>query len=177
MISFCGHYTNKLLVMQSLAHFATLITVVTKQTTPEKQHSLLKRIGIDILGGLFIIGAVLFGWLPGPGGIPLLLAGLGLLAINHEWARKLLVHLKENGLKIASVIFRDHPLLVIAYDVVAIVLIVGGSILFGMASGSVIKGLLIAVIFLGLSLFLGNRKRATRINAFVKRVAKRQNKT
>ncbi len=150
---------------------------MSKQPPPKKELSLPKRIGIDILGVLLIICAGLFGWLPGPGGVPLLLAGLGLLAVNHEWARRLLVTVKENGLKVASVIFKDHPALVITYDVLAIILVVGGSILFGIANGSLIRGLLIAVIFLGLSLFFGNRNRIKRINAFVQKVTKRNSKT
>ena len=67
-----------------------------------RERSLPHKIAVDVLGILLIIAAGLFGWLPGPGGIPLLLAGLSLLATNHEWARKLLHSLKENGNKIIA---------------------------------------------------------------------------
>lgn len=62
-----------------------------------KRHSrpFHKRIAIDIAGFSLIILALLFGWLPGPGGIPLALAGLALLALNYEWAENLLNKLKK----------------------------------------------------------------------------------
>lgn len=138
-----------------------------------KEVSLPHKIAVDTLGVLLIIAAGLFGWLPGPGGIPLLLAGLGLLATNHEWARRLLVSLKENGNKIIEVVFRDHPLLVIAYDILAVTLLVVAGLLLGQASGNILHGLAIALIFLGIGLFLGNRKRIYALNRFVKRVTKR----
>lgn len=54
-----------------------------------------KRIAIDIGGfGLILLG-LLTGWLPGPGGIPLILAGLALLALNYVWAENLLNNVKK----------------------------------------------------------------------------------
>lgn len=41
-----------------------------------------------IVGVLFIIGAVLTGWLPGPGGIPLFLIGIAILATEFAWAKR-----------------------------------------------------------------------------------------
>jgi hypothetical protein len=61
---------------------------------------LSKIILIDTLGVICIIGAILLGWLPGPGGIPLLLAGLGLLAINHPWAQRRMDWLKDRVKKL-----------------------------------------------------------------------------
>ncbi len=143
----------------------------------KKEISLPKKIGIDILGVLLIISSALFGWLPGPGGIPLFLAGLGLLATNHEWARRILVEVKENGMKFASYVFKDHPVLVVVYDIVAIALIVGAGVIFGNANKSIVRGLMIALVFLGISLFLGNRHRINKINAFVRRITRRNSKT
>lgn len=130
----------------------------------------LKRIGIDILGILLILGSIFFGWLPGPGGIPLFLAGLGLLATNHEWARRLLVHIKENGLKIANAFFREHPLIMLAYDVVALFLFVIAVYIFAVKTGNIIQGFAVILIFLAMGLFLGNRKRIQKLNAFVQKV-------
>ena len=42
----------------------------------------------DTLAVICIIAAIATGWLPGPGGIPLVIVGLSLLAINHEWAQR-----------------------------------------------------------------------------------------
>jgi drug/metabolite transporter (DMT)-like permease len=59
-----------------------------------------KLILLDILGVSMLIGAALIGWLPGPGGIPLAIGGLALLAINHTWAERWLKHFKKKGLEI-----------------------------------------------------------------------------
>lgn len=51
----------------------------------------------DALGILLMITAPLLGWLPGPGGLPLFIAGLSLLAINHDWAKKLLDSMRKHS--------------------------------------------------------------------------------
>jgi len=53
------------------------------------------RIGVGVLGGLLIIAAPLTGWLPGPGGIPLFIAGLAVLASEFEWTQRLLYRVKD----------------------------------------------------------------------------------
>ena len=123
---------------------------------------LLKILVTDLAGIGLIILSVLTGWIPGPGGIPLFLAGLGLLAINHEWARRWLRWLKRNGLKLAEKFFRDHPILMIVYDVIAILLVGVGILALARIEG-IVKVSATVLIFLGLSLFLGNRKRLSRI--------------
>jgi hypothetical protein len=50
----------------------------------------LYRVAVGILGGLLILTSGLIGWLPGPGGIPLFLLGLAVLASEFHWARRLL---------------------------------------------------------------------------------------
>lgn len=46
----------------------------------------LRKLIVGIFGTIFIIAAALTGWLPGPGGIPLLLVGIAILATEFEWA-------------------------------------------------------------------------------------------
>lgn len=48
------------------------------------------RVGVAVVGGLLIVAAALTGWLPGPGGIPLALVGLAVLASEFTWAQKIL---------------------------------------------------------------------------------------
>jgi len=43
---------------------------------------------VFIVGLLFIIASVLTGWLPGPGGIPLFLIGIAILATEFEQAQR-----------------------------------------------------------------------------------------
>lgn len=122
----------------------------------------LRVLFTDIAGVCLIILSILTGWIPGPGGIPLFLGGLGLLALNHEWARKLLVHVKTHGVKAAELFFKEHKLLMLAYDFVAIALVTLGIVLIIRLTG-VIQGVAIGFIFIGLGLFFGNRKRLQRL--------------
>jgi hypothetical protein len=52
------------------------------------------RIGVGVLGAILLIAAPLTGWLPGPGGIPLLIAGLAVLASEFAWAQHVLHRVK-----------------------------------------------------------------------------------
>ncbi len=122
-----------------------------------------KTIGIDVLGVLLIIGAFVFGWLPGPGGIPMLLAGLGLLATNHEWARRLLERVKEEGVRFAEVFFKDHPLLMFFYDMLALAFLGAAVYVFTAFTNNLVQSLAAVLSFVGIGLFLGNRKRLQRI--------------
>ncbi len=81
-----------------------------------------KRVLTDAAGYLLVVAAALTGWLPGPGGIPLLIAGLGLLSINNKWAMDLREYVLRNGGKIVQLIFPKHPVAQWAYDLVAIAL-------------------------------------------------------
>ncbi len=125
----------------------------------------IRHILADLAGLGLIVLAILTGWLPGPGGIPLFLAGVGLLAINHEWARRFLRYLKTTGLKLVERFFRDHPVLMAVYDVLAICLIIAGVLILLNTSGG-IKTLAFLCFSIGLALFLGNRKRLRRIMAY-----------
>jgi uncharacterized protein (TIGR02611 family) len=50
--------------------------------------SSVRRPVVFIAGSLFIIAAGLTGWLPGPGGIPLFLIGVAILATEFEKAQR-----------------------------------------------------------------------------------------
>jgi len=83
-----------------------------------------KRIAVDAAGYLLILAAILTGWLPGPGGIPLALAGLGLLSINNEWARRIRDYLLKNGGKVVKILFPEHIIFQWLYDVIVVLLFV-----------------------------------------------------
>ena len=83
-----------------------------------------KRIAIDAAGYFLLLAAAATGWLPGPGGIPLALAGLGLLSINNEWARKLREYILKHGGKVVQFLFPRTPWVQILYDIVVILLLV-----------------------------------------------------
>lgn len=139
----------------------------------KKQRSLLKRVGIDILGVLLIFGSILFGWLPGPGGIPLFLGGLSLLATNHTWAKKILDEAKIRGANFSNIVFRDNRALIIIYDILAAVLLVIAGLIFAKTTGSLFNGLAIIIVFIGVALFLGNKHRMNKFNTRIKKIIKK----
>lgn len=146
-----------------------LLVCILIVTMHGKLKQRIKAIALDTLGVLMIIAAPLIGWLPGPGGIPLLLGGLGLLSINHKWARRLLDDLKTRGLNLVERFYVDHPLVRAVYDLLSALLIGTGIYFFANVTGSLVFGLGIVSFFTGLALFLGNRKRLERLNKRLRR--------
>lgn len=53
------------------------------------------RVTVAAVGVLLLLLAAATGWLPGPGGIPLALVGLAVLASEFEWADRLLQWAKD----------------------------------------------------------------------------------
>ncbi|WP_375424971.1 PGPGW domain-containing protein [uncultured Friedmanniella sp.] len=53
------------------------------------------RVVVAVLGGLLIGLGLATGWLPGPGGIPLVLAGLAVWASEFVWAERLMAVFKR----------------------------------------------------------------------------------
>lgn len=126
-----------------------------------KHHG--KRIVIDAAGYLLIIAAALTGWLPGPGGIPLFIAGLGLLSINNEWARRLRDYLLQNGGKIVKLIFPANPVVQWLYDAVVVLLWVVVALLAWRHAAIWQISLAIALFFAALAIALLNRDRLNRL--------------
>lgn len=61
------------------------------------RHHRAYRIVVGVIGGLLLLLSVATGWLPGPGGIPLFLVGLAVLASEFEWAHRLLQRAKAEA--------------------------------------------------------------------------------
>lgn len=137
-----------------------------------KEINLPKKIAIDILGVLLILASGLVGWLPGPGGLPLFLGGLSLLAKNHHWAHNLLEQLKINGNKVIKLVFRDHPVLVIVYDILASILFI--IVISYLVESETYRLIWLIAFLLGVSvaLFLGNRGRYDKLEHKFKKALK-----
>jgi hypothetical protein len=122
-----------------------------------------KRIATDAAGYLLLIAAALTGWLPGPGGIPLALAGLGLLSINNEWAKRLRDYLLDHGGKIVQVLFPKNPFFEWFYDI--LVLLMLGLVTFLAFRHAAIWQISLAVglFFAALAIALLNRDRLNRL--------------
>jgi hypothetical protein len=83
----------------------------------------LKRILIDLAGYSLIIISPFLGWIPGPGGIPVFLAGLALLSINNHWAKRLLEYSKKHADSSLDIIFPDSKKWRIIHTISGIVLL------------------------------------------------------
>ena len=114
-----------------------------------------KRVATDAAGYLLLLAAAATGWLPGPGGIPLALAGLALLSINNEWARRIRQMILDNGGKIAKMLFPDNTYIQWLYDVIVVLLLSVVTVLayqhaaiwqIGLASGLFIFAVTIALL-------------------------------
>lgn len=122
----------------------------------------------DLAGIILIVLAGLLGWLPGPGGIPLLIAGLGLLAVNHKWARKLLKQLRQKGINISELIFREHPLWRLFIDFLSLAFLIGGIVILNSELHSLVRAAAISLILMAFGLFAGNRQRLSRLLGYFK---------
>ncbi|HSH55691.1 MAG TPA: PGPGW domain-containing protein [Candidatus Limnocylindrales bacterium] len=128
-----------------------------------------KRIGTDAAGYVLIVLGIAFSPLPGPGGLPLVLAGLGLLSIHNEWARRLRERLLDHGGKIVEKLFPNNPTVQWLYDAVVGMLLVLVAVL-AWRHAAIWQITLASFLFFIALLIAGlNRDRATRLkNTLVK---------
>jgi hypothetical protein len=125
--------------------------------------SKLRYILIEIAGVGLIILAGLTGWLPGPGGIPLLIAGLGLLSINHEWARRWLMTVKKHGLDLSDKFFNNSPRVKLLIDVLGLLVITLAVFIMLYFTKTIARSAAIWLVIIALGLLLGNRGRLKKI--------------
>jgi hypothetical protein len=138
--------------------------------------SFLKKYGrillFDTLALLCFIGVIMFGWLPGPGGVPLFLLGLSLLAANHKWAERWLETAKHKGVSFKNRLFPDKPWIRNSYDIVTILLFSAAITLLFNAPNRLIEGASTIVMTISLFTFLLNRDRFSRITTYFRRLSR-----
>ncbi len=122
-----------------------------------------KRIAVDAAGYLLLAAAVATGWLPGPGGIPLALVGLGLLSINNTWAKRLREWFLRSGGKATKTLFPRNPWVEWGYDVLVVLLLMLTAILEIQHASIWQIGLGTAAFFTALFVALTNRDRLNRL--------------
>lgn len=129
----------------------------------------VKRVLIDIAGFGLLLLVPFLGPIPGPGGIAIFLAALGLLSINHEWARRWREHLQTHGNKAAAKIFPENRIVQLIYDVLVVVSLGVASILLirHRTSSYVIGGISLASA--SLLIFAINRNRWSKLTKRLKR--------
>lgn len=125
-------------------------------------HRRIKAILVDIIGFTLIIAAIPISWLPGPGGIPILIIGLSLLANNHEWAERILEHIKTQGGNLLDKFFSGSAKMKWFVDLASVAFIAIAVILLELLTPNIKYTIGIALIISGTFLFLGNRRRYQR---------------
>jgi len=126
-------------------------------------HRNLKRILTDIAGYLLIILGVAFGWVPGPGGVPLIVAGLGLLSINNEWAARLRKYLLKHGREFTKALFPPHPFVQWLYDTICVLLLALVTVLLWDHSPFWKVSLAVLLFFVAIFIAAMNRDRFVRL--------------
>lgn len=138
-------------------------------TKLKQERPFWKRVLVDIAGFGLILASGLVGWLPGPGGIPVLLAGLGLLATNHEWAERMLHNIKTNGTRLYDIVFPDNKRRYLLYDLLGLFLLAGATLVKYKTTKLWLDTIGFMVVFFCISLLLLNRKRLEKFTNFVLR--------
>ena len=124
------------------------------------------RFLVDSAGYLLLLASALTGWLPGPGGLPLFIGGLGLLSIHNKWAQDLRDYVLNNGGKVVKMIFPKHPIAQWTYDLVAVALYVVAAFLAWRHAVWWQVSLAVSAFFLATFVALMNRDR---LDSFKKR--------
>lgn len=118
-----------------------------------------KALLVDILGFTLILVAIPISWLPGPGGIPLIIIGLSLLATNHEWAERLMNRVKEEAFKASKRVTDADPATKWGIDILGIVFIAAAVILLTQFTRNITTTAAISLSIGALVLLLTNQNR------------------
>ena len=135
-------------------------------------NSLLKVILTDVAGVGCLMLVPFLGPLPGPGGIPLILAGFGLLAVNHDWADDAIHYVKKHSESLQSIIFPDKTLVKWAWDILALFILTVGLWVESTTEHWLIKGLSIGAMAGASTLFMLNRNRLAWLDKQLRRSGK-----
>lgn len=129
-----------------------------------KDRSLLKKIAIDVAGVGLIIASPFLGLFPGPGGVPIFFAGLGLLASNHTWARNILKDLEKHREGLAERVFANKKVSITA-DIIGTFILCGALYVLFTTDSLLYRGFSIGTISTTLLVLLSNQSRIERIIA------------
>jgi hypothetical protein len=132
-----------------------------------------KILATDTLGVLLLLLVPVIGPLPGPGGIPLLIAGFGLLAINHDWADDAIVYVKMHSESLRSVVFPNITWVKWSWDLFAFALLSFGTFLNFQAEHWLVKGLSIGIMASSTTVFMLNRDRIDWLDKILHRAGKK----
>lgn len=130
----------------------------------------LKRFGTDIAGFTCLVLVLPIGALPGPGGIPLLVAGLGLLSVHNKWAKSLLDYVDKHSSSLRDIFFPKRKNIELIWDIFAICLLVSAFAVAILSEQLPVKILGTTMGAISTTTFMLNRSRLDRLQKrFVKR--------
>lgn len=129
----------------------------------KRTENFLARWGLNCLGFGLLVLALIVGPFPGPGGTPLILAGLGILSINNEWAIRLRKYLIDHHRSVSTILFPANAWMIFLWDVVGAVFLGGGlslAINVGGRWGYILASPLLTIALL---IWASNHRRGQRI--------------
>ena len=146
---------------------------MSENKRPKRKNPLHKVVMYDVAGVTCLILVPFLGPLPGPGGIPLLLAGFGLLAVNHDWADDAIIFVKKHGDNLIKVFFPDKTVIKWAWDIGLVLLFI-----FGLWVETLSESFLFTIVGLlinaaATTLFMFNRGRLDWINNQLRKFGRR----
>ena len=131
-------------------------------------NNFFKRRIIDFTGfGLIIISPFL-GSLPGPGGIPIFLTGVAILARNYDWAENLLKDFDRRRIEFTKKYLMGNKKVSLAIDLTFVSTILVGILIILFAQSSTIKLISIGLITFSIFTILSNQNRLDRIINYLK---------
>lgn len=134
----------------------------------KNDRTIAKKIIIDIAGFSLMIIAPFLGWLPGPGGIPLFIIGLSLVATNHEWAENLLKDFDDKRRQYTDKFLRGGKVQTVAIDIFCICLIALGIYVNTQTNTLWVRGMTFGAFTLSLILLVSNQDRVDRFISLIK---------
>ena len=129
----------------------------------KQTENCLARWGLNCLGFGLLVLALIVGPLPGPGGTPLILAGLGILSINNSWAVRLRQYLINHHQSVSTFLFPANAWMIFLWDVIGAVFLGSGlslAVNVGGRWGHIFASPLLAIALL---IWASNHQRGQRI--------------
>lgn len=145
----------------------------TNSQKPVRRNPLWKIVAYDIAGVGCLILVPIIGPLPGPGGIPLLLAGFGFLAVNHDWADDAVIFTKKHSDNMIKVVFPDKTWAKWSWDVSLVALFIVGLWVDSLSDSFIFTVLGLLINAASTTLFMFNRGRLDWLNNQLRKFGKR----
>ena len=146
---------------------------MTKNKQTRRKNPLWKIILADLAGVIALLLVPIIGPLPGPGGIPLLVAGFGFFAINHDWADNAVHYIHKHSESLRGVIFPDIPWVMWLWDGVAVFLLLSGTIMNFLVHWWFFEIVSIVVMASSTTLFMLNRNRIAWLDRILRRTGQK----